>query len=77
MMKIISKSRIKPSLLKIFRDIEKTGEEVIVTDQGKPVLKISRYTENAGDRLSMLRDTVLKYDDPTGPVGLDDWDALK
>lgn len=76
-MKKISKSKIKPNLLKVFRDIEKTGEEIIVTDQGKPVLKITRYSENAEDRLSLLRDTVLKYNDPTAPVGLDDWEAMK
>ena len=76
-MKKISKSKIKPNLLKIFRDIEKTGEEIIVTDQGRPVLKITRYSEKSEDRLSMLRDTVLKYDDPTAPVGVDDWEAVK
>ncbi len=42
-----------------------------------PVLKISRYMEHAEDRLSMLRDTVLQYNDPTEPVGVDDWEALK
>ncbi|HPA70701.1 MAG TPA: type II toxin-antitoxin system Phd/YefM family antitoxin [Spirochaetota bacterium] len=76
-MKSISKSKIKPSLLKVFRDIEKTGEEVVVTDQGKPVLKIIRYSENPEGGLMKLKDTVLKYDDPTAPVGVDDWEALK
>ena len=76
-MKKISKSKLKPNLLKVFRDIEKTGEEIIVTDHGRPVLKISRYMEQAEDHLSMLRDTVLQYNDPTEPVGVDDWDALK
>ncbi|MBP7583860.1 MAG: type II toxin-antitoxin system Phd/YefM family antitoxin [Spirochaetes bacterium] len=76
-MKSISKSKIKPSLLKVFRDIEKTGEEVVVTDQGKPVLKIIRYSEDPEGGLMKLKDTVLKYDDPTAPVGVDDWAALK
>ncbi len=34
-MRKISKSKLKPSLLKVFRDIEKTGEEIIVTDHGQ------------------------------------------
>jgi antitoxin (DNA-binding transcriptional repressor) of toxin-antitoxin stability system len=36
----ISKSKLKAKMLGIFREIEKTGEEVIVTDNQKPVLKI-------------------------------------
>ena len=43
LMKKISKSKLKPIMLKIFRNIEKTGEEVIVTDHGRPVLKIIPY----------------------------------
>lgn len=76
-MKKISKSKLKPVMLKIFRDIEKTGEELIVTDHGKPVLKIIPYREKPEDTLGILKDSVIKYDDPTGPVGLDDWDLVK
>lgn len=36
----VSKSKLKAQMLGIFRDIEKTGEEVIVTDNQRPVLKI-------------------------------------
>ena len=36
----ISKSKLKARMLEIFRDIEATGDELIVTDHGKPVLKI-------------------------------------
>lgn len=32
-------------MLSVFRNVEKTGEEVIVTDHGKPTLKISRLTQ--------------------------------
>jgi antitoxin (DNA-binding transcriptional repressor) of toxin-antitoxin stability system len=36
----ISKSKLKAKMLEIFRQLEASGEELIVTDQGKPVLKI-------------------------------------
>jgi antitoxin (DNA-binding transcriptional repressor) of toxin-antitoxin stability system len=36
----ISKSRLKAKMLAIFRDLEASGNELIVTDHGKPVLKI-------------------------------------
>ena len=39
---MVSKSKLKAQMLSIFRSIERTGEEVIVTDRGKPTLKIAR-----------------------------------
>lgn len=77
MEKMISKSQFKPHALKYFREVEKTGQEIIISDRGKPVLKIIPYTENPEEALKALRDTVIKYDDPTEPVGLEDWEALK
>jgi len=35
------------------------------------------YTDNSEDRLKVLRNSVLQYDDPTQPVALEDWKALK
>ena len=77
MEEMISKSKFKPRALKYFRQVEKTGKELIISDRGKPVLKIVPYTENPEEALKVLRDTVVKYDDPTEPVGLEDWKALK
>ena len=36
----ISKSKLKANMLRIFRDIEESGEELIVTDHNRPVLRI-------------------------------------
>ena len=36
----ISKSKLKAKMLAIFRELEASGEELIVTDRGVPVLKI-------------------------------------
>ncbi len=36
----VSKSQFKPKALEFFREIEKTGKPLIITDRGKPVLKI-------------------------------------
>jgi prevent-host-death family protein len=40
MAETISKSKLKANMLEIFRKVESSGEELIVTHQGKPVLKI-------------------------------------
>ena len=36
----ISKSKLKANMLRVFRDIEETGEEWVVTDHNRPVLRI-------------------------------------
>ncbi len=73
----ISKSRFKPKALKYFRDIQESGQELIITDHGKPVLKISAYHEEPEVVLEELKNSVKRYEDPTEPVALDDWEALK
>jgi prevent-host-death family protein len=73
----VSKSKFKARALHYFREVEKTRRPVIITDRGKPVLKLTPYSENPEDVLKELRHTVIKYENPTEPVGLDDWEALK
>jgi antitoxin (DNA-binding transcriptional repressor) of toxin-antitoxin stability system len=36
----ISKGKLKAKMLEIFRELEASGKELIVTDHDKPVLKI-------------------------------------
>jgi antitoxin (DNA-binding transcriptional repressor) of toxin-antitoxin stability system len=75
----VSKSQFKPKSLEYFRMIEETGETLIITDRGRLVLKVIPYPGAADpeDCLKTLRNSVLKYDDPTAPAAPDDWQALK
>lgn len=74
--KTISKSKFKSKALEYFRDVERSKNELIITDRGKPVLKISPYSEDPKAMLNKLKNSVLKYDDPTEPVGVEEWSAL-
>jgi prevent-host-death family protein len=74
---VISKSKFKPNALKYFREVEQKGKVLIITDRGKPVVKIVPYPEDPSEALKALRNTVIKYESPTAPVGLNDWEALK
>jgi antitoxin (DNA-binding transcriptional repressor) of toxin-antitoxin stability system len=76
-MQTISKSQFKPKALQYFREIQKTGHEIIISDHGKPVLKISPFRENTQTVLAELRNSVLRYDDPLESVAEGDWDVLK
>jgi len=57
--------------------IEQSGEELIITDRGRPVLKVIPYTVDSEGRLKNLRNSVLQYDGPTEPVAAEDWKALR
>ena len=73
----VSKSLFKPRSLEYFRKIEESGEELVITDHGRPVLRIIPYVDDPEACFKGLRNTVLRYDDPLEPVGSDDWEALK
>ena len=74
---LVSKSQFKPRALQYFREVERTGKGLIITDHGKPVLKILPYSKKPAEALKVLRNSVIKYENPTEPVAVDDWEALK
>ncbi len=41
----ISKSALKARMLEYFREVERTGEELIVTSDGVPVLKVVPFSQ--------------------------------
>ena len=73
----VSKSRFKAQALELFRQVERTGKPITITDRGKPVLRIVPYRHDPEDAVRMLRETVVKYRAPTRPVGEDDWEGSK
>jgi prevent-host-death family protein len=73
----VSKSRFKAHALELFRQVERTGQPLIITDRGRPVLKLTPYREDAKDPLKALRETVVRYESPTKPVGESDWESAK
>ena len=73
----VSKSRFKAEALELFREVERSGHPIVITDRGMPVLKVIPYKADLDSVLAELRGAILEYDDPTEPVGLEDWEALK
>jgi prevent-host-death family protein len=73
----VSKSNFKARALEYFRMVEKTGRELIVTDHGRPVIRIVPYRDAPPEVLLELRDSVVRYDAPTEPVGEDDWESAE
>lgn len=73
----VSKAQFKPKALEHFRRIQETGEELVVTDHGRPAIRITRYQRSDRDPFRALRGSVKRFDDPEAPVALDEWDAAR
>ena len=51
-MPTVSKTQFKAQALQYFRQVEQTGQEVVITDRGRPVVdKYLKLRENDGERL--------------------------
>lgn len=74
MAKAVSKSQFKPRALAFLREIEETGEPLVLTDRGRPVLRITPYAPAAETR-EALQGCVIRYEGATEPVAVDDWEA--
>lgn len=72
----VSKSKFKARALHYFRIVEKSGTPIIITDRGRPVVKVVAYADNPEEALKELRHSVIRYEGPTEPVGVDEWEAL-
>lgn len=44
----VSKSKLKAKMLEYFRTVEETGEELIVTSHGKPVIRVVPIMQKLG-----------------------------
>jgi antitoxin (DNA-binding transcriptional repressor) of toxin-antitoxin stability system len=72
----ISKSEFKSRALEFFRQVEASGERVVVTDHGKPALEVRPYRNLERDPLDILRGSVIRFDEPTAPVDAE-WEAAQ
>lgn len=68
----VTKSRFKRRTLGYLRSVQETREGLIITERGRPVVKIEPYC--AGQKtLRFLRGCVVRFDTPAEPVALEDW----
>lgn len=77
-MKTVSKGVLKAKMLAYFREVEQTGEELIVTDHRKPVLKIVPITPpkmSVTDAFADLRGKIQYFDNINSPTS-DEWSEI-
>ncbi|MDE2890134.1 MAG: prevent-host-death protein [Gemmatimonadota bacterium] len=73
-MQSISKSKLKANMLRIFRELEDSGEELIVTDRGRPVLRIQPISrrKTVEEVFGAIRGGVIYHEDVNLPTS-DEW----
>jgi len=69
MAQLVSKSAFRAKASAYYREVESTGKTLIITDHGKPVLKLVPYGDDSAEILRSLRGSVIRYLDPLEPVG--------
>lgn len=69
----VTKSAFKAKALEYMRQVEASGEAIVITDHGKPTIEIRRYRSSRPSALEVLQGSVIKYESPTTPVSDDDW----
>jgi antitoxin (DNA-binding transcriptional repressor) of toxin-antitoxin stability system len=74
MVDTISKSQLKAKMYEVFRSIEASGDELIVTDRGKPVLKIVPVIEKGtvAELFGDIQGRVIYHEDIDTPI-IDEW----
>jgi prevent-host-death family protein len=70
----ISKSQLKSKLLEVLRQVESENTEIIVTDRGRPVAKISKYEQvpTTEELFKDLRVGIKYFEDPTSST-IEEW----
>ena len=82
---VVAKSKLKARMLEYFREVERTGEPLVVTDHGREVLEVRPLRRN-----STIREILAEYRSGSGrgceeiptkeilePVPTDEWEALR
>ena len=66
----VSKSHLKGKMLEYFREVEETGEELVVTDNGRPVVKVVpiRTRSSAAELFGDVRGRVVYHEDILAPT---------
>lgn len=77
MTQTISKSKLKANMLRIFREIEESGEEMIVTDNNRPTLVIHPIARKRSmdEIFDKWRGQAIFYENPDAPT-IDEWEDV-
>jgi len=76
MVRTIKASEFKAKCLALMDEVERTGDPVVITKNGKPVAELVPHRRSRPKALGLLKDTLLITGDIISPIDVE-WDALK
>ena len=65
-------SEFKATFLALMDEVERTGESVVITKNGKPVAELSPHTRRKRNAFGILKGRVFITGDIISPVGIPD-----
>ncbi len=72
----VSKANFKAKALQHLREVQRTGAELVITDRGRPVVKVVPYSDDPEALLRSLRGSVKRFVDPLAPVDVE-WESAR
>jgi prevent-host-death family protein len=76
MSRMIKASEFKAKCLAIMDEVERTGEGVVITKNGKPVAELVPHRASRPNALGLLKDRLFITGDIISPIDVE-WEALK
>ncbi len=72
----ISASQFKAQCLKLMDEVNRTGEEIIITKNGKPVSKLAPISKKPASLFGAHKDEIEITGDIISPLDVD-WEAMQ
>jgi len=76
MSRMIKASEFKAKCLAIMDEVERTGQPVVITKNGKPVAELVPHRASRPSPLGLLKDRLFVTGDIISPLDVE-WEALK
>lgn len=73
-MRVVQASEFKAKCLRLMEEVARSGEEIIVTKNGKAITKLVPYREPVGSLFGLHRNQIAIHDDIVSPID-EPWDA--
>jgi prevent-host-death family protein len=76
MARIVKASEFKTKCLTIMDEVQRTGEPVVITKNGKPVAELVAHRASRPQLLGLLKDQLFITGDIISPIDVE-WEGLK
>ena len=70
-------SDFKAKCIAVLKEVERSGEPVVVTLRGRPMVRVEPFVEGAGKQLGVLKGNMRIRRDLAGVDTTKDWEMLK